>query len=515
MLVVINRTSLIAPGRPIRRAPVKREGWCRMKRTACLATVGTLMVAAFGLFAGEARAAPLNDDFAAAQLLEGEFGNAPATNKKASKEAGEPNHADNAGGRSIWFHWVAQRDGTLSVWTTKTSFDTLLAVYTGSAVNALTEVASNDDFGVSTNSRVTFAAVSGTEYFIAVDGFDGENGPFLLRWRQGPDNDDFANAEPLAGDAGTATGTAFGATLETDEPAVEGSATAWYRWTASGNRTFGFAVSEEARGVFVYTGASVDALTLVDSGREVRFTAAAGTEYFVAVAGWRPGLQGEFTLYWGEPPPNDDFGDARRIRHRSGTVAGSLFLANRQQGEPRVAASDSVWYRWRAPRTGYVRFETAAIKFDPVLTIYRGNSVDELHRVARNDDFDRFDAGLSFRAIEGRRYFVSVVSFGTILGKFELRWFPGRIAFGTREDDVIIGTSGRDYLVGRGGNDVIRGKGGRDFLDGGSGSDVLYGDDGNDLLRSRDFVRGNDVVHGGAGTDTVRRDSGDRIFGIP
>jgi hypothetical protein len=485
-----------------------------MRRMASLATVSAL-VAAFGLFAAEARAAPANDNFAAAQLVEGEFGDAPATNKKASKEAGEPDHADNAGGRSVWFHWVAQRDGTLSVWTTKTSFDTLLAVYTGSAVNALTEVASNDDFGVSTNSRVVFQAVSGTEYFIAVDGYDGENGPFLLRWRQGPENDNFANAEALAGDAGTATGTTFGATVETNEPAVDGSATAWYRWTASGNGTFGFAVDDGARGVFVYTGASVDALTLVGSGRKVRFTAAAGTEYSVAVAGWRPGLQGEFTLYWGEPPPNDDFGDARVIRHRSGTVAGSLFLANRQQGEPRVAASDSVWYRWRAPRTEYVRFETAAVKFDPFLTIYRGHSVDALHRVARNDDFDGRDAGLSFRAIEGRTYFASVVSWGTIVGDFDLRWFPGRIVYGTRGDDVIVGTSGRDYLAGRGGNDVIRGKRGGDSLDGGPGSDVLYGGDGNDFLRSRDFVSGNDVIHGGSGTDTVRRDRGDRIFDIP
>jgi hypothetical protein len=485
-----------------------------MRRTAFLATVSALL-AAFGVFAAEARAAPVNDDFAAAQLLEGEFGEAPATNKKASKQAGEPDHADNAGGRSVWFHWVAQRDGTLSVWTRNTSFDTLLAVYTGSAVNALTEVASNDDFGVSTNSRVKFAAHSGTEYFIAVDGYDGENGPFLLRWRQGPENDDFANAEPLAGDAGTTTGTAFGATLQTDEPAVDGSATAWYRWTASGNRTFGFSVDDGARGVFVYTGASVDALTLVAGGREARFAAAAGTEYFVAVAGWRTALQVDYTLYWGEPPANDDFGNAMRIRHRSGTVAGSLFLATRQQGEPRVAASDSVWFRWRAPRTGHVRFETAAVEFDPVLTIYRGHSVNALHRVARNDDFDGRDAGLSFRAIAGRTYFASVVSYGTILGDFDLRWFPGRIAYGTQKDDVIVGTSGRDYLAGFGGNDVIRGKGGRDSLDGGPGSDVLYGGAGNDFLRTRDFVRGNDVIHGGPGTDTVRRDRGDRIFGVP
>ena len=261
-----------------------------MKRLGTIVAVLFLLV---GALPSQARAAPLNDDFADAQLLEGEFGEVPATNKKAAKEAGEPNHADNAGGRSVWFHWIAQRPGTLSVWTAKSAFDTLLAVYTGSSVDALTELASNDDIGVSTNSRVSFATVVGTDYFIAVDGYDGANGPFLLRWRQGPENDDFADAQLLTDDAGSVTGTAFGATVETGEPAIEGAATAWYRWTASRDATFGFAVSEEAREVAIYTGTSVDALTPIAEGKEALFAASAGTEYSIAVAGWRPGRNEE------------------------------------------------------------------------------------------------------------------------------------------------------------------------------------------------------------------------------
>ena len=47
--------------------------------------------------------------------------------------------------------------------TIGSSFDTLLAVYTGTAVNALTTVASNDDIDTSGHnyqSRVTFTAVA-------------------------------------------------------------------------------------------------------------------------------------------------------------------------------------------------------------------------------------------------------------------------------------------------------------------------------------------------------------------
>lgn len=483
-----------------------------MKRLGTIVAVLFLLV---GALPSQARAAPLNDDFADAQLLEGEFGEVPATNKKAAKEAGEPNHADNAGGRSVWFHWIAERPGTLSVWTAKPAFDTLLAVYTGSSVDALTEVASNDDIGVSTNSRVSFATVVGTDYFIAIDGYDGANGPFLLRWRQGPENDDFADAQLLTDDAGSVTGTAFGATVETGEPAIEGAATAWYRWTASRDATFGFAVSEEAREVAIYTGTSVDALTPIAEGREALFAASAGTEYSIAVAGWRPGRNEEFRLFWGEPPPNDDFENARRIHTRSGSVTGTIFLASRQAGESARHGSDSVWYRWRAPRTAHARFETAEGNFDELLAVYRGRTVDALRLVAANDDFTGRESGLSFHAVEGKVYFVSVTSFGEILGDFTLRWYPGRILHGTSRADLLFGTPGRDYIVGSGGNDVLRGRGGKDALDGGRGADVLYGGRGGDFLDSRDFVEGNDVIYGGAGTDTARRDRGDRMHGVP
>ena len=46
------------------------------------------------------------------------------------------------------------------------TFDTVLGVYTGSVVGSLTEVASNDDFGAKTRSRVTFQVCPGTEYRI-------------------------------------------------------------------------------------------------------------------------------------------------------------------------------------------------------------------------------------------------------------------------------------------------------------------------------------------------------------
>jgi F5/8 type C domain len=61
----------------------------------------------------------------------------------------------------------------------------VLAVYTGTAVNALTVVGSNDD-ACGLGSRVSFTAAAGTEYRIAVDGYGNDSGSFTLAWRRTP-----------------------------------------------------------------------------------------------------------------------------------------------------------------------------------------------------------------------------------------------------------------------------------------------------------------------------------------
>ena len=106
----------------------------------------------------------------------------PGTNLRATVETGEPFHAGNKAA-SVWYRWTAPSSGTATVHTCTSSFDTVLAAYTGTAVNSLTGVASNDDDGCSPNSlgsRIQFSAVSGTTYRFAVDGFSGATGTFTL-----------------------------------------------------------------------------------------------------------------------------------------------------------------------------------------------------------------------------------------------------------------------------------------------------------------------------------------------
>ena len=89
-----------------------------------------------------ALAAPANDDFADARSLGTAVdGSVNGSNVGATKETGEPDHAGNVGGHSVWYSWTAPSAGNVFFHTRFTSFDTLLAVYTGSAVDSLTPVA--------------------------------------------------------------------------------------------------------------------------------------------------------------------------------------------------------------------------------------------------------------------------------------------------------------------------------------------------------------------------------------
>lgn len=107
----------------------------------------------------------------------------------ATKEVGEPNHAGVAGGKSAWWTFTAPADGVLHLSTTNSTFDTVLAVYTGNSLTALTPVGSNDDAypGAPGGFSELFQAVhSNTTYRVAVDGYGGVGGAMFLSYDFAP-----------------------------------------------------------------------------------------------------------------------------------------------------------------------------------------------------------------------------------------------------------------------------------------------------------------------------------------
>lgn len=112
----------------------------------------------------------------------------------ATREIGEPAHAGNPGGASIWYEFVAEQSGVLLLSTLGSSFDTLLGVYKSTrpplvapSVTNLLEIASSDDVpGSPGHSELTVTVEQGGKYFIAVDGFDGRSGTVELTYRFSP-----------------------------------------------------------------------------------------------------------------------------------------------------------------------------------------------------------------------------------------------------------------------------------------------------------------------------------------
>ena len=276
-----------------------------------------LAVAALTLAPAAPAAPPGNDDFANARVIAGTTGSVAGSNVGATKETGEPDHAGNPGGHSIWYSWTAPADGNVAFTTIGSGFDTLLAIYTGAAVNALTPVAANDDAPDGSGpSAVSFAAMSGITYSVAVDGFSGKIGSVELSWHPAPVNDNFADAQVLPStSSGTATGEVGGETIEPGEPIGFGFGTIWYSWTAPADGTYKFDTvgSNFDTLLAVYAGSSLDTLDVVqlndddpDRGCCSSWvpipTTTAGTTYSIAVSNLEGGddalVSGALVLRW-------------------------------------------------------------------------------------------------------------------------------------------------------------------------------------------------------------------------
>jgi calcineurin-like phosphoesterase family protein/PASTA domain-containing protein/Big-like domain-containing protein len=394
---------------------------------------------------------PANDDLASAKQLAGRTGLVSfETNAGASKEAGEPAHAGVAGGRSVWYRWTAPAGGPAAFRLTDTTypfgFSPVLAAYTGASVSALSLVASNDDWREERQSRISFTAVAGTTYWIAVDGKDGREaeaaftwsqGGFALRWNSGPPpaNDAFASARVVSGDSGSEQHTTIGATREPGEPwhwnAQDGGASVWFRWTApvAGNVTFGIHSTSELMGLnaALYRGASLPSLELLDSDESffedtyVSTPVREGETVYVAVEGPAE-TTADFTFDWTSTPINDSFAAAIAVSGSSGTVTDSLNAATREQLEPTHGAA-SIWYRWTAPSSGLVTFDSCGSAGSSAgLAVYTGTGLGALQPIAGEGvSCDRGEK-VFFTARAGTTYHVAALGSGVGL---RLDWSYG------------------------------------------------------------------------------------------
>jgi hypothetical protein len=355
--------------------------------------------------------APANDNFASATTLSGSTISVAGTNSSATKEPGEPNHGGNAGGRSVWYRWTAPSAGTVTIDTHGSNFDTLLGVYTGTSVSALTTVASNDDdpAGGTATSKVTFAATAGTTYMIAIDGYGGVAGSLTL------------NVSLAAGALMAPTGVSASDGTYTDGVHVSwssvGGATAYEVWRYNSN--------DSTKATKLST-SDVTGTTFTDT------SATPGATYYYWVKAKTATLTSAFSA--ADPgfraaigPANNNFANRITIAGTSITVTGSNAGASKETGEPSKVAGNtggrSVWWTWTAPTSGKVTIDTHGSSFDTLLGVYTGSSLSALTVVASNDDDPAGGTTTSkvvFTATAGMTYQILVDGYGGVSGTITL-----------------------------------------------------------------------------------------------
>ena len=148
-------------------------------------------------------------------------------NTGATLESGEPLN----GGATVWWTWTAPAIETVIIDTLGSSFDTVLGVYVGTNVTALTTVATNDNSNGAETSSVTFSATKGTAYQIAVDGSGGDYGLIKLNIRTGV-------VPPVITIQPASTLAALGSSVSF-AVAATGTAPLVYQWSVNGNAIYG------------------------------------------------------------------------------------------------------------------------------------------------------------------------------------------------------------------------------------------------------------------------------------
>lgn len=118
-----------------------------------------------------------NDEFASAQIIRGQNSQDRRPVAGATLEVGEPAHLGATPAKSIWWKWQAPVHGRISFYSERSLVPSVvLAVYRGSAVEALTLAAKSTD-------SVAFNVTGGETYFLAAAVPESAAGDVLIYWQ--------------------------------------------------------------------------------------------------------------------------------------------------------------------------------------------------------------------------------------------------------------------------------------------------------------------------------------------
>ncbi len=408
----------------------------RFKGAASAITVDPLAAFADTPFVASVNA---NDDWANAIEISGEAGRVSGCNILATKETGEPAFPDL---RSMWWKWKAPAGvAKVAFYTYGSSFDTQMGVYTGSAVDALSKIAENDDRSSSCSSFVSFDVTPNETYYICVGGFAwSPSGTINLAWETTNDPFSLVIADRAVigfiGDCPESVEIPYAVTN------VEAYAFD-HRIDASVDNIKSVVIPESVVKI------GEDAFYECSNLASVTFV---NEEVFVEM---RPASAFFNTPYLTSLNGNDKFANAIELTGGRGCVMGWNGDASLETGEPLSLYHNSLWWKWKAP-AGVTKavFHTYGSDFDTVLGVYTGVAVDALSEVVPlSDDYGMWsgcDANgkslVSFDVAPGVEYYICVAGSGSYAydGTVRLGWTTcgsGGFSFLT-SDGTLLGFVG-------------------------------------------------------------------------
>ena len=365
----------------------------------------------------------------------------------ASSSSSDPVHSctAKADSRTVWFRYAVTFNGTVRIDTFGSNYDTVLAVYSGTAL-AASELACNDDADeFDTTSAATVTVTNGQALLIEVAGYGSSStgGRLLLNIKGQPAptaaNDQTGSATTISSLPARFTEDTSAATAGAADPVHSCTSradghTVWFRYVAAaGGYLFLNTLGSTYDTVLsIYDGAATYANEKDcndDISSSIRQSAlvvpiGSGHTYLIEVSAWKDGVGGGLVLNVmpaGVAPSNDLVQNPIGIPALPYTIQEDTVDATQSASDPRhscdvwenVAYPDlrTVWFRYTATFTGTIQIDTYGSDYDTVLSAYPASGTPtEATELACNDDANdgTFQSAAVIGVTAGKSYLIEV-----------------------------------------------------------------------------------------------------------
>jgi hypothetical protein len=277
----------------------------------------------------------------------------------ATRELGEPQHAGQPGGASLWWTWTAPTNGMVAFDAWLDNGLPVAVVYAGNSLTNLVPLGAV----APTNflHPIVVHALAGTTYWLAADEVTGRPATGFVKLVAAPSNDDFERRQTVL-TSRMVTGSTYGATHEPGEPDHgygTNSASVWWTWIAPSNGLYGVHDGSYSLLERIYLGGTLANLKAVATREvplaqdlpRVEFEASGGIAYQIAFDA-ATGRGSGFDLSIFPVPANDHFANRIVLEGVSNLVQRSAANATREGGELPIVRSGSLWWSWISPTAG-------------------------------------------------------------------------------------------------------------------------------------------------------------------